>query len=134
MTIIQIDFIGNQKPYFAAQPPQGRATYCNHRTVEVDKHTRSVACTGCGSIIDAFDYLHGLATKEIGLFESLDRLRKEETELTKKVAALRNEERNVKARLKTAHKKQAMPKPQNPVPEKKDKQNCIAEIKEKLRP
>lgn len=134
MTIIHVDFAGDKKPYFTTQPLQGRATYCSHRTVEVSKQSRTVACTECGSIIDAFDYLHGLARKEIGLFEQLDMLKKEEAELTKRVEALRHEERNVKARLKTAYKKQSTPRPPSPVLEKKDKQSCIDEIKQKLKP
>lgn len=90
-----------------------------------------VACIECGQLLDAFDYLQGVAQKEIRLFEQLERLRQEESDLSQKVEALRNEERNLKARLKTAYKKQAeLPKP--PVLEKKDKQRCLAEIKQTL--
>lgn len=132
MTIINVDFTGNSTRYFEPKPPQGRTTYCGHRTVEVDSYSRVVACIECGQLLDAFDYLHSVAQKEIRLFEQLNRLRKEESDLTQKVEALRNEERNLKARLKTAHKKQAEPNPKQPVLEKKDKQRCLAEIKQAL--
>lgn len=132
MSIIEVDFTGNKKPYFNPSSLPGRAGYCSHRTVEVDKYTRQVNCTECGQILDAFDYLHGLARKEIKLFEQLDMLRKEEAELTKRVEALRHEERNIKARLKNAYKKEMKTPPKPPVLAAKYKQSCLDEIKQAL--
>jgi|GEM_PF-1679374 len=134
MTIIHVDFKDKATRYFESTPKPDGALLCRHRTVEVDDHLREVSCAKCGKIIDAFDYLSGLAWDEIKLFEQMKQLKIEEAELIKRVEALRHEERNVKTRLKTAYKKQSTPRPPSPVLEKKDKQSCIDEIKQKLKP
>jgi len=132
MTIINIDFTGGATRYFEPKPKTAEAYICRHRTLVVDDHLREVSCERCGKIVDAFDYLSGLANDEIKLFEQMARLRKEKDELIQRVEALQREERNLKARLKTANKKAVKAPPKPAALATKDKQSCLDEIKQKL--
>jgi hypothetical protein len=88
---------------------QSRVTYtgsgkCHHRgSFIVDEGARTVECEACGAALDAFQVLLDYANKE----RSWKHWQGEVRETQKRVDELKDEERKVKARTKSASRKEA---------------------------
>lgn len=133
--IIEIDFTAaKNSPHFIKKAPAGGPIYCRHDAIYIDDHARILECRECGKVIDAYDYVLALAHKEIRLFEDIASLKKEQQELMSTREKLKNDVRNAKARLRAAHNRDAVPNPQKPGVEKKDRQSCLNDIRDKLKP
>jgi hypothetical protein len=55
----------------------GERKYCQHHHVEVDEQERTVRCTDCNSLIDAFEYILTWANQEHSLEMQVAYLKKE---------------------------------------------------------
>lgn len=77
--------------------------FCSHARMELDTKARSVACGTCGQQLDAFQILLDYAVRERNWRHYDVELR----ELSKKLEELKAEEQRVKARTKTADRKEA---------------------------
>ena len=89
-----------------AQPePQndtvGYRRFCHHHRTVLDEQRRAVACRDCATALDAFDVLLEYAHGERRWVSRLGEVREAEQRL----AALKEEERKVKARTKAASRK-----------------------------
>lgn len=91
-----------EQPKLTGDEPHERL-YCTHHSIIVSAHDRQVTCRTCTRVLDPFDVLLGYATKERSLREWATETRAKQTELE----ALRDEERKVKARVKSASRKDA---------------------------
>lgn len=78
-------------------------SFCQHPRTELDESTRTVLCLDCGKTLDPFDVLVGYARLERRLQWS----RGEERAADQRVAALKEEERKIKARTRAASRKDA---------------------------
>ena len=134
--IIHIDFNAKKtgRRYFKITEPDPMARICRHHQVCVDQKQRMLYCEHCGTVVDPFDYVLSLANKESGLFKSfqgyqlrLDALKEEYQAFKKKMSALKAQE---KVRAKAVFTQQADLVSTNG----KDKNTCLNEIKEKLKP
>lgn len=132
-----IDFTAAKKhknsPYLLKKD-EGIPLYCRHDKIIIDDHARILNCQQCGKVVEPYEYVLALANKENRLLASLAQLKQEQQELMATREKLKNDVRNAKARLKAAHKRDAMPDAQNPGVEKKDRQSCLDDIREKLKP
>lgn len=132
-----IDFTAAKKhknsPHFLKKD-EGIPLYCRHDKIIIDDHARIINCQQCGKVVDPYDYVLALASKEARLFASLAQLKKEQQELMATREKLKNDVRNAKARLKAVHQRDALPDAQTLGVEKKDRQSCLNDIKEKLKP
>lgn len=86
--------------------PNTSARMCSHLGgAELDVHTRTVTCTECGRVVDAFDYLLRQAT----VIQRAWTLHKQVTarvhEVSARVAALDKEEKRLKGRIQRAREK-----------------------------
>lgn len=68
---------------------------CSHSSLELDTHTRKMACKHCACVIEPFDYLVSVANKE-------SHLRSEEMVLADEVKRKRDELDDVKRKLANA--------------------------------
>jgi hypothetical protein len=76
---------------------------CQHRSVEVGSKRRIVVCAACGEHLDPFEILLQYACDE----RTFSYTRGELRQLRKSVAELEAKEKNVKARIRRADKKDA---------------------------
>ena len=76
---------------------------CFHRRYEVDDESRTIACRLCGKVVDAFSVLLEYANEG----SRWEHARKRRRELSASVEALLKEEKLIKARLKSASRKDA---------------------------
>lgn len=129
--IINVDFSRSKQHFFVKQPVSG-TVYCIHRQIEIDRHQRILSCSQCGKVIDAYDYVENLATKETRLFNDIKQLQQDVQELTMHRDKLKAQV----SRLKSEHKKAVDPykapiaKPSVLTPG--DRQSCLSQIKQTL--
>lgn len=76
-----------------------------HPGYTVNEKERTVKCRRCGALVDPFDALMLVAKKETRLADNVEALRLEERERRQRIDKLNTIERNAKARIKRAEKK-----------------------------
>lgn len=75
---------------------------CKHRAIEVCETDRVVRCTRCGCVIDPFEHILQMATDGEHIVTEIEQLHRRRDELRESVANLEREEKNAKARLRSA--------------------------------
>lgn len=75
---------------------------CKHRAIEVCETDRVIRCTRCGCVVDAFDHILQVATDAEHIVTEIEQLHRRRDELRESVANLEREEKNAKARLRSA--------------------------------
>lgn len=75
---------------------------CLHKAVEVSEAERVLRCTQCGSALDPFEYILQCATEGRTVITEIVSLYKRREDLRESVASLEREEKNTKARLRSA--------------------------------
>ncbi|EMI4428833.1 hypothetical protein V6478_002231 [Providencia rettgeri] len=75
---------------------------CKHHSLVVDEEHRTVECNDCGCVVDAFDVLLARANNGESVIRQMSQLLEQRDELRKSVDGLLREEKNTKARLRSA--------------------------------
>jgi hypothetical protein len=82
--------------------------HCSHIQVEVDEQTRTVHCSSCERVMDAFDYILGWAKQERRfemeveyLKRQLTALHNEKIELSKEVSYMKKKAKDAKIKSLT---------------------------------
>ncbi|KLF68613.1 hypothetical protein [Klebsiella aerogenes] len=75
---------------------------CKHRAVEVDEQHRLIKCLQCGCAVDPFQYVLQSAIDGEAVVTEIAKLHLRRDELRDAVANLEREEKNAKARLRSA--------------------------------
>lgn len=75
---------------------------CKHLSIEVSEKERTVHCTRCGCAVDPFDHILQCATNGERVVTEIAQLHRRRDELREAVANLEREEKNAKARLRSA--------------------------------
>ena len=102
--IIDVDFKSTHKRGLIKKDgPTG--VYCQHSTIEVDDHHKTLECAKCGKIFEPYEYVLSLATKEDRVAKSINYLKNEERALTENIEKLKKEARNLKAQINSTRKK-----------------------------
>ncbi|MEY0288091.1 hypothetical protein AB7303_03590 [Providencia rettgeri] len=76
--------------------------YCKHHSLVIDEEHRTVECNDCGCVVDAFDVLLARANNAESVIRGMSELLNKRDELRKSVDGLLREEKNTKARLRSA--------------------------------
>ncbi|MFB6379123.1 hypothetical protein [Atlantibacter hermannii] len=76
--------------------------HCKHRAIEICETDRSVRCVTCGCAVDPFDHILRCATDAEHIVTEIELLHRRRGELREAVANLEREEKNAKARLRSA--------------------------------
>jgi hypothetical protein len=85
--------------------PKRQDRFCRHQHVLVVQATRKLECEHCGAVVEPFDFMWEWANRRLNLEYSRNRLKEQIKRLEKRLEALKREERNVKARISRALKK-----------------------------
>lgn len=75
---------------------------CKHGAVIVEEAERVLRCTQCGIVLDPFEYILACAYNGEMVVTEIAKLHERRDELREAVANLEREERNAKARLRSA--------------------------------
>lgn len=75
---------------------------CKHRAIVIDEQHRVVECKQCGCIVDPFLYVLQCALDGEAVVKEITKLHNRRDELRESVANLEREEKNAKARLRSA--------------------------------
>ncbi|EIH0466463.1 hypothetical protein DDM29_000136 [Escherichia coli] len=86
--------ISNEKTY--------QQKRCTHPNTEICETDRTFQCLTCGAYIDPFEYVLSCAKDSRHVVKEISELRARRTELRESVANLEREEKNAKARLRSA--------------------------------
>jgi hypothetical protein len=81
--------------------------YCDHSSVLLDAHTRSVQCANlkCGATLDAFDYLLKNARSIQSAWDCYRQVTRQANEVAERVHALKREEARLRAMVKRLQEK-----------------------------
>lgn len=79
-----------------------RQQHCKHRAVEVDEQGRMIKCLQCGCAVDPFEYVLRCADDGEAVVKEIKQLHHRRDELREAVSNLEREEKNAKARLRSA--------------------------------
>lgn len=74
---------------------------CKH-VLEVDEENRTITCTHCGVVVEPFDFILERAINAEHIVTEIETLYTRQKELRSSVANLEREEKNAKARLRSA--------------------------------
>lgn len=75
---------------------------CKHRAIAIDEQHRLVKCKQCGCVVDPFQYVLQCAVDGEAVVKEITKLHNRRDELRESVANLEREEKNAKARLRSA--------------------------------
>lgn len=75
---------------------------CKHGATEIDETNRTLKCKKCGVYLDVFDWVMDKVKLGQSIVGDINGLYRERDSLRQRVESLQKEERNVKARLRTA--------------------------------
>lgn len=75
---------------------------CKHRAIEVDEQHRLIKCLQCGCAVDPFLYVLQCAIDGESVVTEITKLHHRRDELRESVGNLEREEKNAKARLRSA--------------------------------
>lgn len=103
--IINVNFTDSTKPALETQIEDKRdfrQVQCKHYAVIVSEQHRTIKCKNCGCIVDAFDVFLLRANDAEYLFRQVSTLAEQRDDLRKSVDGLLKEEKNTKARLRSA--------------------------------
>lgn len=79
-----------------------KQNYCDHLSVEADIETRTVSCSKCNRVIDAFDYVWSWACNERRFTMEVDILKQDISRLAREREELRREVSYMKSKKKRA--------------------------------
>ncbi|MEY0558037.1 hypothetical protein AB7334_18040 [Providencia rettgeri] len=103
--IIKVKFSDDSKPKSGAVV-KGKKDYeqtrCHHGAIVIDEQYRLVECEQCNCVIDPFELLLRRAKDAEAVIREIADLGKRRDELRKSVDGLLKEEKNTKARLRSA--------------------------------
>ena len=74
--------------------------YCQHPSILLDEHTRSVQCAKCGHILDAFDFLRNNGLHIQRAWDNHRQAQARVTVLNESINTLAREEKRLKALVK----------------------------------
>ncbi|MCL6745080.1 hypothetical protein [Kosakonia sp. R1.Fl] len=75
---------------------------CKHRAVEADETNRVIRCLNCGCVVDPFEHILRCAIDGEHIVTEIMQLHRRRDEMRESVASLEREEKNAKARLRSA--------------------------------
>lgn len=78
--------------------------YCNCVRVLINRHERELYCQDCDRVLDPFDFMVSAAEKDYNFYYRTKERYKEYENLNKTIKKLKNEERNIKARIRRLNK------------------------------
>lgn len=81
------------------EPVRSRHTGCRHTSVMVIEDSRLLECSGCGKVIDPFDYLFSHAKGQQCVVWDLKQIKWELSDLKKTLESLKKEKRNLQAQV-----------------------------------
>ena len=76
--------------------------FCRHLSVVANVHQRTITCTHCKAVVDAFDYVNSIGKLITRAASELKFLRNETQNAGKELEALKKEAQNLKSRIKRA--------------------------------
>lgn len=76
--------------------------YCKHSQTQISEVNRTLVCLQCGSMLDPFDVILDRARNGENIVFEIKRLYAKREELRESVSNLEREEKNAKARLRSA--------------------------------
>lgn len=79
-----------------------RQKYCKHSQTQISEVNRTLICLQCGSMLDPFDVILERARNAENIVFEIKRLYAKREDLRESVANLEREEKNAKARLRSA--------------------------------
>lgn len=80
--------------------------YCSHDTLRVNLHARTIACSHCGAVLDAFDYVAQNAQHMARAWQMHDNVKHQVDELQNRLTALKAEEKRLRDRVKRLKEKE----------------------------
>ncbi|EEZ9716347.1 hypothetical protein IM098_003666 [Escherichia coli] len=75
---------------------------CRHARTTVSEINRTLTCSLCGAVLDPFEFILDRARNAENIVHEINRLHKKREALRESVAGLEREEKNAKARLRSA--------------------------------
>lgn len=103
--IIKVNFTDDTKPLLETQIEEKkdyRQAKCRHYSIIINEQYRTVKCKDCGCIVDAFDVFLMRADDAEHIVREVLALTEQRDALRKSVDGLLKEEKNTKARLRSA--------------------------------
>ncbi|EJC7863893.1 hypothetical protein M0P80_003035 [Escherichia coli] len=79
-----------------------RQKQCRHARITVSEISRTLTCSLCGTVLDPFELILERARNAENIVHEIKRLYKKREALRESVAGLEREEKNAKARLRSA--------------------------------
>ena len=76
--------------------------FCRHLNVVANVHQRTITCTHCKAVVDAFDYVNSIAKLIARAASELKFIKIEKLLAGKEIEALKKEALNLKSRIKRA--------------------------------
>ncbi|MFZ2172371.1 MAG: hypothetical protein WAW61_22385 [Methylococcaceae bacterium] len=128
--IIEIDFKATHKRGLIKKD-ESIGVYCQHSTIEVDDHYKTLECAKCGKVFEPYEYVLSLATKEDRVAKSINYLKNEERSLIENIEKLKKESRNLKAQI-NSNRKKIIDTPTKTIVQK-DLSGFFSDIKETLK-
>lgn len=103
--IIKVNFTDKTKPILETKV-EGKKDFkqarCKHHSLVINEQYRTVECDDCKCIVDAFDVLLARADYGESVIREIGKLLEQRDDLRKSVDGLLKEEKNTKARLRSA--------------------------------
>lgn len=81
--------------------------WCNHQSIMLDQHTRSVHCADlkCGAVLDPFNYLMKNASTLQCAWQNYREVTRQVREVAERVGMLKKEEQRLRAMIKRLQEK-----------------------------
>lgn len=76
--------------------------FCKHFSVIADAHQRTITCAKCKAVVDAFDFVNGIAKLIARAANELKCIRSETQHANKELEDLKKEAKNLKLRINRA--------------------------------
>lgn len=98
---------GQGLPENPLQVTPRRPGWCDHASILIDQHTRSVQCsnTACGAVLDPFDYLLRNAHAIQRAWDDHRSVMRQVAEVAERVTVLKKEEKRLRAMVKRLQEK-----------------------------
>lgn len=94
-------------PVYSFKGCELKKQYCRCLAVEIDEDRRLLRCQECGKYLAPFDWVVKIAKRETSLGHRYNSLRGDVLQIAEVVKRLKQEERNIRARLRRLSAKEA---------------------------
>lgn len=79
---------------------RSRAIFCQHDTIRIDAHERTIICANCQAVLDPFNFVLSNAITISRAWENYKQVTGMVSELNDRVAFLKKEEQRLRAQVK----------------------------------